>query len=172
MTPAVWHTTGEAEHALRGLTGPSVLATHFHAGAVVVTAETATGDVSLLTAADSHTVAGGVADGVANGAADADLVALLGLHRDRRAGRLFRFPGVDALTGVLSVGALVADSGIDDVVMVGHREPLDADALVDTQDFVRPLFVQGRTVLVVRPAQDGLVVPFEQPDPTPCCADH
>lgn len=156
----VWRTTGEAEHALLGLTGPTVLATHFHAGAVVVTAETAQGDVSVLTGAGS------------DDAAPEDHAVVMALHRDRRGGRLFRFPGMPTVTGVLRVTDLVAKSSVDDVVMIGHREPLDAEALVDTQGFVRPLFVQGRTVLVVRPAQDGLAVPFEQPDPTPCCLDH
>ncbi|NUR09424.1 MAG: hypothetical protein HOQ22_00255 [Nocardioidaceae bacterium] len=37
--------------------------------------------------------------------------------------------------------------------------------------FVRPLVQSGRVVLHVRPAEQGWV-PFEQRDPTPCCADH
>ena len=42
---------------------------------------------------------------------------------------------------------------------------------IDTQDFVRPRLQDGRLVLTVQPGMDGYV-PFEQPNPTPCCADH
>ena len=30
----------------------------------------------------------------------------------------------------------------------------------------------GTVTLVLRPAVGGVLVPFEQPNPTPCCADH
>ncbi len=72
----------------------------------------------------------------------------------------------------MTVAQLMARSAVDDVVIFGHREPLDPDAVVDTQDFVRPHFVDGRVVLDVRSAADGVAVPFEQRHPTPCCADH
>jgi hypothetical protein len=45
------------------------------------------------------------------------------------------------------------------------------DDCVDTQDFVRPRIQNGRLVLTVQPGMRGYV-PFEQPNPTPCCADH
>lgn len=83
------------------------------------------------------------------------------LHVEQTGGRLFRSPGWDALVGVLSVRNVLSASDIDAVVMVGHREPLDPAALIDTQAFVRPTMSAGRTELVVRPAADGLAVPFE-----------
>lgn len=162
MTAPLWRNTGEAEHATLGLTGavPStpdvVMATHFTGGAVVVTAQ-ADGTVEVL---------GSTPDG---GLDPAELVAR---HTARRSGRLFRFPGVDELVGRLTVAQLVTGSAIDDVVMLGQREPLGPDAVIDTQGFVRPYFVDGHVVLEVRPAADGLVIPFEQRHPTPCCADH
>ena len=156
MTASAWRTTGEAEHAVLGLTGtPShpdvVMATHFVDGAVVVTA-----------AADGPVEVWGSA---------ADLTEPADRHTARRSGRLFRFPGADDLVGRMTVAQLVARSAVDDVVMLGGQ-PLDPDTVVDTQGFVRPHFEGGRVVLHVRPAADGVAVPFEQPHPTPCCADH
>ncbi len=161
-TTTSWRTTGAAEHAMLDRTGPGgdplrFMATHFHEGAVLVTDQSGDGPVHIVGA-------DGPADRITH-------TGLAVLHRDRRGGRLFHFPGAD-LVGTMTVARLLADSAIDEVVMVGHREPLPSDARIDTQGFLRPLFVQGRTVLVVRPAADDVVVPFEQPDPTPCCADH
>lgn len=85
--------------------------------------------------------------------------------------RLFVFPGHHLLVGALAAGDLVDGTGIDEVRGVGGLDPAE-DALVDTQDFVRPRVEDGRLVLHVRPSAEGLLVPFEQPNPTPCCADH
>lgn len=41
-----------------------------------------------------------------------------------------------------------------------------------TRDFVRPQWIGEALTLLVQPARDGRVVPFEGPNPTPCCADH
>lgn len=160
----VWRTTREAEHAAYDLVsalGEPVLqlATHFAAGAVVVTAETSDG-VTIL-ASD------GLPPEVASEAG-----RLVELHENRCGGRLFAFGGADVLTGVVEVGDILARTDIDEVVMVGHREPLPPEARLDSQAFVRPTMAGGRIELVVRPAAGGVVVPFEQPNPTPCCADH
>lgn len=65
---------------------------------------------------------------------------------------------------VTSAATHVAASTSTVLVAAGQR--------VDTQGFVRTHLVEGVVRLVVRPAVGGLVVPFEQPNPTPCCADH
>lgn len=41
-----------------------------------------------------------------------------------------------------------------------------------TRDHVRPQWQDGELVLTLMPAVGGVLVPFEVPDPTPCCADH
>jgi hypothetical protein len=84
--------------------------------------------------------------------------------------RVFAFPGHHLLVGIVAVGDLISVSAIDEVRGLGGGDP-DQDELVDTQGFVRPQVEGGRLVLRVRPA-DGLLVPFEQANPTPCCADH
>ncbi|MFF3204034.1 hypothetical protein [Streptomyces sp. NPDC002962] len=37
---------------------------------------------------------------------------------------------------------------------------------------VRPLWQSGELVLTAMPVTGGTLVPFEVPEPTPCCADH
>jgi hypothetical protein len=86
-------------------------------------------------------------------------------------GRAVIFPGFTALTGTLSVAAIVALSAIDKVEILGTG-PADDDALVDTGGFVRPQYRNGSLVLTTTPAAGGRLVPFETRNPTPCCADH
>jgi hypothetical protein len=81
------------------------------------------------------------------------------------------FPGVDALTGVLTIQAVLDSSAIEHLRVLGGGEPDPATEL-DTRDFVRPLWSDGALTLVAQPAAGGRLIPFESPNPTPCCADH
>lgn len=92
-------------------------------------------------------------------------------HVAGRSGRASHFPGRDALRGTLTVADLVAASAIDTVVVLGAPPP-GPDTVVDTRDFVRPQWRDGRLTLVTTPASDGRIAPFEVPHPTPCCATH
>ena len=85
--------------------------------------------------------------------------------------RLFVFPGHAGLSGTLAVADVLLLSGIDEVRGLAGTTP-SLDDLLDTQGFVRPRSQVGRLVLTVRPAENDRFVPFEQPNPTPCCADH
>ena len=85
--------------------------------------------------------------------------------------RLFAFPGHDGVSGTMTVGEVLLVSAIDEVRGLAGTAP-SSDDLLDTQDFVRPRRQDGRLVLTVRPADGDRYVPFEQPNPTPCCADH
>jgi hypothetical protein len=89
----------------------------------------------------------------------------------REGARAVRYPGVDALTGSLTVAEVVTRSAIDRVEMLGSG-PADPSLVLDTDDFVRPIWRDGSLVLTVMPATDGHVVPFETRNPTPCCAAH
>ncbi|MFJ3019721.1 hypothetical protein ACIPH4_02030 [Streptomyces tendae] len=87
-------------------------------------------------------------------------------------GRAVLYPGAAALTGTLTVAELLARSAIDRVTVLGTpHEPAPNTRLV-TRDHVRPHWQGGRLVLAAMPAVGGTLVPFEDPDPTPCCADH
>ena len=86
-------------------------------------------------------------------------------------GRAVLFPGSVALTGAVTVGEVLARSAVDRVVDLTGTD-IDADVTVRTRDFVRPRHVGRRLELTVQPARGGMVVPFEDPDPTPCCAVH
>ncbi|QUQ67645.1 hypothetical protein JJ691_53800 [Kutzneria sp. CA-103260] len=79
--------------------------------------------------------------------------------RDREGGRAFRFPGQDALRGSLPVRELLALSAIDRVVGVGCT--VANDTVVDTRDYVRPVYADGLLTLHVTPAAADSVVPLE-----------
>jgi hypothetical protein len=87
-------------------------------------------------------------------------------------GRAVLYPGAAALTGTLTVGELLDRSAIDRVALLGAPDAPPPDARLVTRDHVRPQWQNGELVLTVMPASGGVLVPFEVPDPTPCCADH
>lgn len=156
MTPAcssivgAWSSTHDAELA-------------FRAGA----ADGSTGS----RAAYACTVFAQVGPGNGSGGAAVEVVTAADAVHLPEGARAFAFPGHHLLVGVVAVGDLLSGSAIDEVHGLGGLDP-GQDELVDTQSFVRPQVEGGRLVLRVRPAADGLLVPFEQPDPTACCADH
>jgi hypothetical protein len=163
MLDGGWTTTREAEHALHDAVArlglrPLTACTQFltDPGRVAVTVELESPAPAELSAL----------------IAPADLAAAaVTAHQDGSAGRAFIFPGSEQLLGVLRVGDLMARTTIDDVLLMGGV-PVNRDSDLDTQGFVRPVFRGGRLVLLTRPGIGGVVVPFEQPNPTPCCADH
>lgn len=100
-----------------------------------------------------------------------DLDRVLAAHVTRRSGRAFIFPGMASLRRVVTVGTLLSTTAVDDVVTLGGDAARTSDR-IDTQNFLRPEFSAGRLVLRARPAVGVGLIPFEQPNPTPCCASH
>ncbi|MFF8972875.1 hypothetical protein [Streptomyces sp. NPDC014995] len=89
-------------------------------------------------------------------------------------GRAVLYPGADALRGTMTVAEVLSVSAIDRVTVLGGTpagRAVPGTPLV-TRDHVRPQWQDGRLVLTAMPAAGGTLVPFEVPDPTPCCADH
>lgn len=86
-------------------------------------------------------------------------------------GRAVYYPGVDTLVGRVTVEHILTATAIDRVVVLGGGTAA-AGRVVETRNFVRPLWTGGVLTLTTQPAWDGLLVPFETPNPTPCCADH
>jgi hypothetical protein len=94
-------------------------------------------------------------------------------HRTGRAGRLVVYPGVDALVGVMTIGDLLTSSAIERVVVLGSARSIAAPGQeIDTRDWVRPQWIDGQVTLLAQPAIGDRLVPFEDPDPRPCCAEH
>jgi hypothetical protein len=93
-------------------------------------------------------------------------------HAARRSGRLVHFPGVEQLVGTLSVAALLERSAVERVHVLGGTGEPGGDVLVRTREHVRPAYGAGRVVLAAEWAAGRVLVPFEVPVPTPCCADH
>ncbi|MFC0624879.1 hypothetical protein [Kribbella deserti] len=89
----------------------------------------------------------------------------------RTAGRLFRFPGQSAAVGRLTARELRERAGIDLVEGIGGT-PVHDDSVIDTRDFVRPVWRSGRSVLLVQPAAGGVLVPFELEHQQKCCSNH
>ncbi|MGP4047636.1 hypothetical protein [Streptomyces sp. 2A115] len=87
-------------------------------------------------------------------------------------GRAVVYPGVDALTGTVTVAELLSASAIDRVTALGSPGDPPSDQRVMTRSHVRPQWQNGELVLTLMPAAGGMLVPFEVPDPTPCCANH
>ncbi|GIM89010.1 hypothetical protein [Paractinoplanes toevensis] len=100
-----------------------------------------------------------------------ELQAAADAAADGRFGRAVLFPGVEKLTGTLTVASILEVSAIDRVEVLGSGVAAGDDR-VDTRDFVRPQFRDGELVLTTTPAAGGVLVPFETRDPTPCCANH
>lgn len=88
------------------------------------------------------------------------------------AGRAVIYPGVASLTGTLTIAEVLAGSAIDRVTVLGTPGQPALEAELVTGDHVRPQWQNGELVLTAMPAAGGALVPFEVPDPTPCCADH
>ncbi len=87
-------------------------------------------------------------------------------------GRAVIYPGVTALTGTLTVADVLDRSAITRVAVLGTPTRPSPDTPLMTQDHVRPYWQDGELVLTTMPAVGGTLVPFEVPEPTPCCADH
>ncbi|MFD6288980.1 hypothetical protein [Streptomyces sp. NPDC060205] len=87
-------------------------------------------------------------------------------------GRAVVYPGSTELTGTLTIAELLARSAIGRVVVLGAPGEPPPSQQVVTRDHVRPQWQDGELVLTLQPAVGGVLVPFEVPDPTPCCADH
>ncbi len=71
----------------------------------------------------------------------------------------------------MSVLQLLTQSSIDRVRVLAAGDA-DLDMVVVTRDHVRPIWSGGQLVLSTQTAVGGTLVPFETPDPTPCCAEH
>jgi hypothetical protein len=97
-------------------------------------------------------------------------------HARRQGGRAVVYPGVDRLTGVVTVTDVLVLTAIDRITVVGQPsadgQGPDPATPVLTRDHVRPEWRDGQLTLALVPAPGGALAPFEVPNPTSCCADH
>jgi hypothetical protein len=91
-------------------------------------------------------------------------------HRERRAGRLARFPGQQDVQRRLSVADVLSLSCVDAVEALAGTE-VGPETRLDLTGFVRPTWRAGRCVVLVQPSA-GDLVPFESRHQIPCCSDH
>jgi hypothetical protein len=84
-------------------------------------------------------------------------------------GRAVLFPGAAGLPGTLTVADLLSRTAIDRVAVLGGGSAAATD-LLDTHGHLRPERTpDGDLLLRLAPARGGRWVPFEIPDPHPCC---
>jgi hypothetical protein len=88
----------------------------------------------------------------------------------RSAGRLARYPGRTAIETVTTVAEVEAHSVVDTVQGLAGIV-LDPGDTLDLTGFARPVWRDGRCVLLVQRSVAGLV-PFEVRHQIPCCSDH
>ncbi|MEU1041479.1 hypothetical protein ACFYP4_02135 [Streptomyces sp. NPDC005551] len=87
-------------------------------------------------------------------------------------GRAVLYPGVTRLTGTVTIAEALSASAIARVAVLGACGQPPPEQRLVTRDHVRPEWRDGVLVLTAMPAAGGTLVPFEVPEPTPCCADH
>ncbi|USQ84146.1 hypothetical protein NFX46_10260 [Streptomyces phaeoluteigriseus] len=87
-------------------------------------------------------------------------------------GRAVLYRGADLLRGTTTVEEVLAVSAIDRVTVLGAAGGPGPATVLLTHAHVRPQWQSGELVLTAMPAAGGTLVPFEVPEPTPCCADH
>lgn len=83
-------------------------------------------------------------------------------HENRWSGRAFVFRGQDALAGCATVADLLARTAVDAVVLPGESSVCAGTVGLHDAVGARPVFRDGRLVLLVRPDGPGVVVPFER----------
>ena len=162
------HLLGRLLEEVLGRTDGTVACTHFVRGERPHVALAVTGvDVAALALADRGL---GVAfQGGTYGPRELSAgAAAAAAERAAGTGRAVVYPGVGLLTGTRRVAEVLAETAIEEVVVMGGG----VASVLHTRDFVRPEYENGRLVLLTQPARGGGVVPFEVPNPTPCCADH
>jgi hypothetical protein len=91
-------------------------------------------------------------------------------HLDRRSGRLVRYPGRAATETRTTPGAVLAASCVDAVEGLAGSV-VAPDSALDLSGFARPVWRDGRCLLIVQQGR-GALIPFEVRDQVPCCADH
>ncbi|RMI25191.1 hypothetical protein EBN88_30130, partial [Streptomyces triticirhizae] len=87
-----------------------------------------------------------------------------------RGGRAVLFPGAADLPARLTVGDLLSRTAIDAVRVLGGAAA-GPEALVETRNHLRPDRSHDTLTLQLAPSRAGFV-PFEVPDPHPCCGGH
>lgn len=110
-------------------------------------------------------------DGTGSPALQASARQAAQAHQERSNGRVVHFPGSDSVSGTVTVRQLLT-TAIDRVEPLGGGGEVSLEASVVTRDFLRPRWQDGLLVLHVQPAVGRTWVPFETPNPTPCCAVH
>jgi len=86
-------------------------------------------------------------------------------------GRAVLFPGSTRLHGRVTVAEVLDRTAIHTIRGLGRATVTGSDTIW-TRDFLRPVYAHGQPMLEVQSAAGGVLVGFEDPSPTACCAAH
>ncbi|MEI8067029.1 MAG: hypothetical protein WCH42_06845 [Actinomycetes bacterium] len=100
----------------------------------------------------------------------AELAALQTECISRDSGRLVIFPFTADISGLLPAKDLLEHSIIEEIVAIGETMPSEAVLKID--NYLRPIFEQGKVKLLVERVADGFFAPVEREAPHECCGDH
>ncbi len=172
--------TAAAEHILHewaavlGLTGraDALACTHFirdDEPHVALSIATASPDLGRLQEAGFGFSTSALRSGPAGLAAGAERARTEAIARS--GGRAVAFPGATELVGEIAVRDVLLASGIEQIRVVGGPPARPDDVLV-SDGYVRPVWTDGRLVLVTAARSAGVLTPFEVRDQGPCCGGH
>jgi hypothetical protein len=88
--------------------------------------------------------------------------------RDGREGRFLKFPSAISEFANHSADELISSTAIEAIYAVG--EELPSDAIIATDNHLRPTITDGKIVLLVERLYTGDFAPIEKKNPHQCCA--
>jgi len=103
-------------------------------------------------------------------AGDAELSDLVDGSTAKTTGRVIVMPLEIDISTKVPAEVLIARSAIDSIVAVGEQLPPNAE--IQINNFMRPIFQDGRLELYVERVAGGYFAPVERESPHECCGGH
>ena len=103
-------------------------------------------------------------------AGDAELSDLVEISNSKSSGRAVVMPLEVDISATVQAETLIKNSAIDSIVAVGEELPPKAE--IQINNFMRPIFQDGRLELYVERVAGGYFAPVERESPHECCGGH
>lgn len=100
----------------------------------------------------------------------AELNELIDVSNAKISGRAIVLPIKVDVTGTIKAEALIEKSAIDTIVAIGEQLPASAE--IQINNFLRPIFQEGKLELYVERVAGGFFAPVERECPHECCGGH
>ncbi len=100
----------------------------------------------------------------------AELNELIENSTEKESGRVIVLPIKVNVAGTIIAEALIEKSAIDTIVAIGEQLPKNAE--IQINNYLRPIFQEGKLELYVERVADGFFAPVERESPHECCGGH